>query len=151
MHLNFLSRQEKKKFIEQLNEQFGITDLPFLLVHSGKEKIRAISCSLSTDELRELSRNVNIDAVGIYLLKIEPDGLRLSIEATHMLKEQIKKNILELNKSQVQEWLRGNDVEVEDEQTGYVVIKHKEDFYGCGKLSNKILRNFVPKERRIKN
>ena len=149
MQLNFLSRREKKRLIEQLEEQYGIVELPFLLVHSGKEKIRALSCSLSTDELRELSRNVNVNAVGIYLLKIEPDGLRLSIEATHMLKKQIKKSIIELNKEQLAEWLKGRDVELNSDIKGYVVVKSGDDFYGCGKLSNKMLRNFVPKERRI--
>mgnify|MGYP001564790858 FL=1 len=89
--IEFVSKQEKEKLIEQLKEQFGINELLFLLLKSGKEKIRGFSGSLSNQEIMELARNVNIETIGIYLCKEERDGIRLSFSSTNInsIKQQI--------------------------------------------------------------
>ena len=84
---------------------------------------------------------------------------RLSIEGLHLLKNQITKNILILNKEQEEKWFKGKDIELNDEQTEnlkagqFVAVSDKKDLVGTGKLSQdkKILFTFLPKERRIKN
>ena len=59
-----------------------------------------------------------------------------------------KKNVLELNDKQSKYWLSGQDFEVESDLKGFVLIKNKNEFLGCGKIVNKKLYNYVPKERR---
>ena len=44
-----LTSSDKKKILEQLNNQFGITELPYLLIQFGQEKIRVYSGILSKD------------------------------------------------------------------------------------------------------
>ncbi|MCX6747325.1 MAG: hypothetical protein NTU63_04310, partial [Candidatus Pacearchaeota archaeon] len=63
----------------------------------------------------------------------------------------IKKNIIELDDLQAEEWFKGHDLEIKEQNNGFKVLKYKDDFVGCGKLSNNRLTNFVPKERRIKS
>lgn len=150
MNVKFLSSSEKKKFIQQLNEQYGITNLPYLLFYTGKEKIRAYSGSLTKEEILKIGENVNIEIIGIYLATIEKDGIRLSFDTPNLLKEQINKNIVEINKKQAEEWLRGYDIEINEEGSRFVILKHNSDFLGCGKLSNNRIANFVPKERRVR-
>jgi NOL1/NOP2/fmu family ribosome biogenesis protein len=148
MNIEFIKSNEKNEIIEKLNEQFGISELPYLLIWTGKEKIRAFSGSLSKDEIMELGKIARIELIGAYLIKDE--GLyRLSFDAPLMLKEQISKNIADINDEQLAQWIRGNNLELVAPQ-GVVVIKHNNDFIGCGKSNGNTIFNYIPKDRRLK-
>ncbi len=163
MTFKFVKSAEKKRIIEELNVRFGITNFPHLLIESGKEKMRAYSGSLSRDEIVELGRIAKVEGIGLYLLKREVGGFRLSFEGTQMLKSQITKNVIDLDDEQLALWIRGNDLEIEspkgvlivqnadsEEIEGMYIIKHGSDYLGCGKSNTKKLYNHVPKERRLK-
>ena len=145
----FVKSSEKKDILKELNNQFGISELPYLFIESGKEKIRAFSGSLSKEEIIEIGRMANIEGVGVYFLKKEETGLRLSFEALMILKEQITKNILDINDKQLGLWIRGNDLEMNVPQGAYA-IRHNGDFFGCGKSNGSKVFNYVPKERRLR-
>ena len=151
MNIRFIKSSGKKKIIAQLNEQFGITKLPYLLIAGGKEKIRAFSGSLSKEEIQELSHLTKIEGLGTYLIKQEPDKpFRLSLDATHLLSKQITKNLFEINDKQLADWLRGFDIQVEAPRA-LLILKHGSDLLGCGVSNGKKIYNYIPKERRIKN
>jgi len=145
-----LNRNEKERIIEKLNEQFGITHLPFLLIKQGKERIRAYTGNLSREELETLGETINIETLGLYFCKIESDHLRLSHDSLSFLQDQITKNIIELDDEQAKEWLRGHDILLNNQTGGIVVLKHGSYLIGCGKASNGRITNFVPKDRRIR-
>ncbi len=145
-----LKRAEKERIIEKLNNQFGIKNLPYLLIRHGRERIRAFSGSLSREELEKLGENINIELVGIYLGKEEHEGIRLSHDAPSILHNQITKNIIELTEEQAKEWLKGRDLEIKSDIHGFVILKYNEFLIGCGKSSGERITNFVPKERRVK-
>lgn len=149
MEHKFIRTPEKRRMIEELNAKFGITELPYLLIESGKEKIRAFSGHMSKDEIIELAKMTKIEGVGVYFMKKENDGLRLSFEASQLLRKQISKNILDIDDKQLQLWIRGYDLELKAPQ-GVYAIRYKGDFLGCGKSNGEKLFNYVPKERRIK-
>lgn len=146
--MKFVKSTEKKKILQQLEKQFGITKLPFLLTKSGKEKIRGFTGDLTREEINELDQILNIEGLGIYLVKIEPT-LRLSFDAAHILKDQIKKGIIEINDEQLKEWIRGRDLDIQTER-GTVIIKHNSDLIGSGKSNTEKIINHIPKERRLK-
>ncbi len=148
MNTHFIKSNEKRDIVEQLKEQFGIEELPYLLIESGKEKIRAFSGSLSKEEIIQIGGLVKVEIVGLYLLKKEND-FRLSLDAATILKNQITKNILEINDEQFYKWIRGYDLQIEVPRGTYV-LKYKNDFIGCGKSNEKTIFNYVPKDRRIK-
>jgi NOL1/NOP2/fmu family ribosome biogenesis protein len=145
----FIKTPEKRRIIEELNEKFGISELPYLLIESGKEKMRAFSGSLSKEEILQISQLARIEGVGIYFMKKEVDGLRLSFDATQILSNQITKNILEIGKEQLEKWIRGHDLEIKT-NPGVYAIKYEDYFLGCGKSNGEKIFNYVPKERRIK-
>jgi len=150
MKIQFIRSSEKKKILERLKEQFGITELPYLLIESGKEKIRAFTGHLSKEEILELKQNINIEIIGAYIIKKEFDSqLRLSFDATHLFKDQIKENIIEINEIQTLEWLKGKDLPIVSPK-GIFVIQNKSDYLGCGKSSGSSIINHVPKNRRLK-
>jgi len=45
MRINFLRSSDKKKLVAELDENFGIKKLPYLLLETGKGKIRGFSRS----------------------------------------------------------------------------------------------------------
>lgn len=150
MTIRFIRSSEKKQITQELENQFGITKLPYLLFGVGKEKIRGFSGSLSKEEIAKFARIANVELIGLYLMKKEHD-FRLNIDALHLLKEQISKNIVEIDEEQYNKWMHGHDLEIPYKQGETVVIKFGDDFIGCGRSNGNIIFNYVPKDRRLKN
>jgi NOL1/NOP2/fmu family ribosome biogenesis protein len=165
MRIFIQDKAKKKKFIEQVS-QFGIEKIPYLLFKTGNERVVAYSGNLSTEEIMDLWRILPIEGLGLYLGKQMTNrqtGVtesRLSVDALHLLKEQIKNNIIELDEEQTEKWFFGKNIELNNEQKekykdikGFVAVKYKGDFIGNGKISidKAMLSNFLPKERRRKN
>lgn len=150
MKFRFIKSSEKRNILALLNEQFGIEDLPYLLIETGKGKLRGYSGSLSKDEISKLAELANIEIIGTYLIRKEEEkDLRLSFDATQILNKQITKNIIELDETQMKKWMRGHDLEI-PAQKGVYVLKFKDDFIGCGKSNGSVIFNYVPKDRRLR-
>ncbi len=145
-----LSSSRKKKIIQQLEDQFGITSLPYLFLQFGKDKIRVYSGNLSKENLNNLDKNTRIENMGLYFARIQPDGIRLTIDGIQLVKDQITKNIMEINNNQAKDWFKGNDLDIKAE-SAFKILKNNNEFIGCGKSTGDRITNFVPKERRIKN
>ena len=150
MELKILNSKERQKIAEKLKERFGIESIPYMIVQSGKERLRIASINLSIDELKKLSQTANIELIGLYFATLVNDEIRLGIDATHLLKSQITKGMVELNEGDAREWLKGRDLQRKNNERGFVVMRHKQDLLGTGKLSEEKISNFIPKERRIK-
>ena len=147
--MKILRSTQKKKILKQLNEQFGITSLPYLVLQFGKEKLRAYSGSFSIEEINQLDTNLRIENMGLYFAKKQIDGIRLTLDGTQLLKDQITKNILNLDDKQAQQWLQGNDLLIESDRT-FKILKYNDEFLGCGKSTGERITNSIAKERRIK-
>jgi len=101
----------KHQILKQLNEQFGIKEIPkeINLIKLGEEKIFGFSGDLEI--LKKIERmKINIAGVGNYIAKEERGQIRLSIEGTHLFKEQISRNIFELNQEQKNQWMHGSEI-----------------------------------------
>lgn len=145
-----LTSASKKKILSKLNQQFGIQELPYLLLQFGKEKLRLYSGSLSKQELINLDRSLRVETIGLYFAKQQPDGLRLSLDGTQLFKPQITKNILSINSQRADEWFRGNDLQIQTEPN-LKILENNNDLIGCGKSTGEKITNSIPKERRIKS
>jgi NOL1/NOP2/fmu family ribosome biogenesis protein len=162
MIIQILDKAKKKRIIEGI-EQFGVKKIPHLLVRTGNERIRAFSGNLSTEEIMSLWRILPFEGIGLYVGKeIENKSgtreIRLSVDGVQIYGDQITKRILTLKKEQEDEWFKGKDIELDDEQIkeigdekGIFVVKSGEDLLGTGKIGEKnILFGYLPKERRRK-
>jgi NOL1/NOP2/fmu family ribosome biogenesis protein len=158
MKTRFIFKSEKKDILKLL-EHYGITELPYLLVASGKEKIRGYSGILSTDELIAIDEAVGIELIGAYFFHYYKDNLRLAPDAIHLLKDKITKNIIEISEEQARDWFRGQDILLKKENQEkfklesktFKIIKFKGDLIGSGKLTEDRIVNYTPKERRLRN
>ena len=149
--LKILSEKQKKEIEKKLNEQFGISNIPGKIVMRGGERLFLYSGNLDEKEIRYLEETVFVERVGIYFAKIEESGeIRLSIEGTQILGEQIKRNIFTLDAEQLEKWMTGSELNIKSGMKGFVVIKYKNEFLGTGKASEEKISNFIPKNRRLK-
>ena len=144
-----LTSSDKKKILNQLNEQFGIMEIPGLIIQFGKEKLRLYTGNLSKEELYHLDNEARIETIGLYFAKQEQCEIRLTLDGVQFFKNQLKKNILEINDKQADDWLKGNDLDIKEDKKWFI-LKHKNEFLGCGKSTGEKISNFVPKERRIR-
>ncbi len=161
MKIHIMDRAKKKKFIAGL-DNLGMKKIPELLVRSGKERIRAYSGDLSTEQIMEIWRLLPIEGVGLYVGKdmINRNGIheiRLSLDGMHTWKNQLTERVLILDEEQELNWFLGKDVDLSVEQkmeNGFVSVKSadEKDFVGMGKVGDdgKTLFSFLPKERRRK-
>jgi NOL1/NOP2/fmu family ribosome biogenesis protein len=47
--------------------------------------------------------------------------------------------------------MKGNNLQIETEgKKRFIAIKHKNDFLGVGRVQGTFIKNYVPKERRIR-
>lgn len=156
MAFNFeiLDKADKKRVLQEL-KPYGIERISYLLIKAGS-RLRIFSGILGKNELINWLRNIKIDNIGLYFASLQ-EGLRMNIDAVHLLSHQIKHNILEISDAEAEKWFRGNEINLKDInyeknlEVGFIILKNKEDFIGVGKLSKTKILNFLPKERRIKN
>ena len=93
---------------------------------------------------------IRIDSLGLYFGQLRNNEFRLSIEGSQLVGNIATKNVVEIDDTQLRDWLGGNSLEMSlNSSTGYVIIKHNDDFLGCGKCKDGKILNFVPKARRI--
>ena len=151
MTLKILSIKEKKKIEEYLRERFGIQKIKGLLVKKGEERLFIFQGDLNPKQILELENKIRLERVGVYFAKMIRDEAKLSIEGVQILKNQIKKNIFEINEAQAEQWMSGQELNIKTGKRGFIIIKYKNDFLGCGKASEEKITNFIPKSRRLKN
>ena len=184
MKISIMDRAKKKKFVAGL-ANLGMKKIPQMLVKSGKERVRAFSGSMNKDELYDFWRLMPIEGVGLYVGKdmVNRNGvreIRLSLDGMHVWKDQLTEKNLVLTEEQEEEWFKGNNIELNDEQKKefggvmaargilskegtkvpsssgrFVCVKSADgkDFVGNGKLGAgaETLFGFLPKERRRKS
>src|SRR3989344_9246970 len=150
--IHILSNQETQEILSKLKEQFGIQKLPenSILIKIGKEKIYLFNGDFSNEQIKNLEKITFIERIGIYFAKIFPptNEIKLSIEGTQILKNQITKNIFEINNEQLENWMHGEEINIKTGLKGIIAIKYKNDFLGCGKASENKIGNLMPKSRR---
>ncbi|MFH1787408.1 MAG: hypothetical protein ABH811_01305 [archaeon] len=147
--LKILSKKEKQELVEKLNKQFGIKKVNGIISTRG-ERLFIFQGNFDEKQIRELESTIPIERVGIYFGKQINNEIRLSIDGIHLLKDQINKNILELNEEQTEYWMKGNELNILTEKRGFVIIKYNDNFIGTGKASENKITNFIPKNRRLK-
>ncbi|MFH1802844.1 MAG: hypothetical protein ABH864_05360 [archaeon] len=147
--MKFIRSSEKKKIISSLEETYGITELNYLLIEAGKQRLRGFSGHLSKEEIVQLADIANVEVIGMYLISRKDGDSRLNFDAVPLFKNQITKRIIEINREQLDRWIRGHDLDIPAER-GITVLKFEDYFVGIGKSNSEKIFNYVPKERKLK-
>ena len=144
-NFDLLNSKEIKKINLQLKEQFGneFNFKDYITFRTPRDRIYSVNREFSEYDFSK----VKINNIGLYFLTIVKDGVRLSIEGSQLFKA--KSNVVDLDEKNFRKWMSGEDLNLEFER-GYVILKHKNEFLGCGRSSGEKIWNYVPKERRVK-
>ncbi|MBD3312344.1 hypothetical protein GF352_02725 [archaeon] len=138
-----MNSKEVKKLQSIMDEQYG-THLEGFFYKGSKNRIY-----LGTRFTRLIEfKKVNAEGVGLYIGRLRDDGFRPSIEGVQLLRPE--KNVYELSKEQLWDWLRGYKITINTDYEGYCALSHQGEIIGPGKIKNKKVWNYVPKNRRIR-
>jgi NOL1/NOP2/fmu family ribosome biogenesis protein len=149
-NIKILNQREKAEIEKKLHEQFGIDSIPGILIMRGQERLFLFSGNFDEKDIKNLENCAFIERIGVYFAKIVGDDLRLSIEGSQILKDQIRKNIFHLDSNQTEEWMKGHELPIKTGSHGFLIMKHGSDFLGTGKASEEKIGNFIPKNRRLR-
>lgn len=150
MNLKPLNKKAIKEILKKIKKQFSTDSfsLDHIFYMSSDKKIFIISKKIAEVDLSVF----NINNIGLYFGTIENDGFRLSIEGSQIIAKLAKKNILEINRSDLLKWYQGENILLNSlYKNEYVILKYKNDILGCGKIKNNSILNYVDKGRRIKS
>ena len=145
-NLTILNSKEKKNIYMLINEQFGC-DLgkEYEVFMNSRNRIFLLNKDFVKIDISQL----RVNSLGLYFGEIYNNELRLSIEGSQLIGKTAKKNVLDLEDEQAAKWMKGEDFEIDSDLKEFVLVKNNSIFLGCGKISNKRLYNYVPKERRV--
>ncbi|MEM4181889.1 MAG: hypothetical protein QXX68_01915 [Candidatus Pacearchaeota archaeon] len=160
MKIEILNKKEKEEVLERLS-YLGKLKTENLFIRTS-EKIRMFSGHLDKEEIKKIWRSFMIEGIGLYTIKdivnIKKNikETRLSLDALHYFKDQIKKSIIEIDEEQKNQWFKGEAIALSEKQkekikSEIIALKFKNDFIGTGKIKENKIYNYLPKERRIKN
>lgn len=147
MNWKFLTSKEKKEILKQIEERWGAYPEILkeqVLVRSAKNKLYLITRDIEKvpfDEFR-------INSIGLYIIDLKDADIRLSIEGSQLIGPVATKNVIEINEAEPGQWFKGEDIEKEG-GSGFIILKHGEDYVGSGKAKEGRILNFVPKTRRF--
>jgi len=147
LELKILNRKKIKEILALIKKQWGAdfkTELVFLM--NTQDKIFLVNKKIFDLELEKLK----INSIGLYFGELKNNELRLSIEGSQLIGKNAKQNLIKINEKQAMQWLKGQDIDIKGNYTGFVILKHKNDFLGTGKYKHGKVLNFVPKARRFK-
>jgi NOL1/NOP2/fmu family ribosome biogenesis protein len=147
MHqLKILNSKEIKEILKLIEFQWGAKLKPgYAFLMNPKNRVFIVNKDIQNIELEKL----RINSIGMYFCEIDKLGIRLSIEGSQIVGPKAAKNIIEISEEQVKQWFKGEDLEVGGNYSGFVIIKHDNNFLGTGKYKNGRILNYVSKSRRI--
>jgi NOL1/NOP2/fmu family ribosome biogenesis protein len=158
-NLRILNSRETKHILETLEAQYGCNidrlGLDYIFLMNKDNRIYIISRDIERLPFNDLK----IDSTGMYFGELYKESVRLSIEGSQIIGPHADKNIVELDKDQMLEWIKGNDLSYiqpeEEASKHFVIVKHIDehtkdaDFLGAGKYKEGKLLNMVSKSRRL--
>ena len=144
--MKWLSSKEVKRILKQLKEEYEaepLLDYQFLINHEDKVYI-------INNEIKNINFSIlRTNTIGLYIGRLVKNELKLSIEGSQLIGPEAKKNVLEVDDKQARDWLKGVEIEYKGDLKGFVIIKNKDTYIGCGKAVTDKILNFIPKTRRI--
>ena len=142
--MKILSKKEIKKIEALIKTQFNV-DYKFedIVLKDNKDKLYLLS-----RDFKNVDVKLRINSLGLYFGKLHHGRVRLSIEGSQLVKG--KKNVIEIKDSDAKKWLRGEELKTEENIKGFVIIKNKDDYLGCGEVKDKKILNYIAKDRRIR-
>lgn len=146
LELKILNSREIKEIYRLIEKQWGVKlKLEYAFLKNSKSRIFIVNKDISKIDFSKL----RINSVGMYFCENDEIGIRLSIEGSQIVGPKAEKNIAEITEEQARQWLRGEDLEIKGDYSGFIILKCNNDFLGAGRFRNGKISNYVNKGRRV--
>jgi len=150
--LIFLNRKERQKIFDSLEECYGFSDSSIFDKYEilskekddDSEKIFILSKSVVELDFQ----NLRIDSMGLYFGEFKKGQFRLSIDGSHLIGKYCSKNVIDLDRDQLNKYISGEDVDFEYENS-FVLVRSGSDYFGSARIKDNVIFNHMPKERRV--
>lgn len=145
-NLKILNKKQVKGILALIKKQWSCTiNLDYVFLMNKKNRIFIVNKDINRIDLSKL----RINSLGLYFGELRNNEIRLTIEGAQLVGKHAQKNIIELADKEARLWLKGYDIEKKSKATGFVILKHNNDYLGTGRYKDNKIFNFVPKTRRI--
>jgi len=117
VNLKILNKKAIKEIIKIIKSQWS-ANIDFkdqVLLEDNDGKIFITNKDISRVDFSKL----RINSIGFYFAQRMADGLRLSIEGSQIIGPKARKKVLELDQKQMKEWLKGYDLEISKNLSGF--------------------------------
>lgn len=137
-----------------MNQQFGYA---FQEDYAYLENVNKLKIYLVTKDISKIDINqLRIDRYGLYLGERKGEQFRLSMEGTQLLAQEASENKIELNnvidlvEEELRNYFKGLDLEKPElsRESKLIFLRYKKDIFGCAKLKDGKIINFLPKIHR---
>jgi NOL1/NOP2/fmu family ribosome biogenesis protein len=144
--VRFLNSKQKKGFFQQLSELYGY-DGPsdFVIFEGGKNKFYVISADLAKLDLAKTP----ISYGGLYVANDSGGDLRLTMDGAMFFGPYCTGCFVDLDKQQLDDWMRGLEIDSDLVQAQYVIARYNTMIIGCGHAANNSIKPYISKGRRI--
>lgn len=146
MNLKFMKSKEVKEVLNLIYEQWGFnfeSDYVFLMNEKGDVFV------INRDIERIEFENLNINSLGLYFGELRHGEFRLSVDGSQIIGPNSSKNVFDISDDELKGYMNGEDIHVDKEDTGFLLVRNKDNFFGCSKVREGKMLNFFPKSRRI--
>lgn len=142
-----LNEENIKQIKKILEEKYGIEDFDFdnfILLSNKEGKIFILS-----KDFEKILDKIKFNNIGLYVLKIERDDIRFSIEGSQIFGPLAKNRIVELDLSKIFYISEEMKKERINKENGFYIVKYFNDFGGSILVKNNELKDYIPKNRKI--
>lgn len=144
--LKIMNTKETKEMYGMLERQFGCKmKLEQGFAINTKNRVYAFNKEIFDVKID----SIRLNSIGAYFAEIANDEIRLSIEGSQMIGKHASRNVVELSEEEALKIFKGEDLNKETGCEGFVILRHRDDFLGTGKVKGDKILNFVSKARRI--
>lgn len=136
------SRNEIQRALNYLGKRFGIEeeDLERYSLKQKSGDIWIVSDAMETE--------LEVETYGIRFLRSTGRGLKPTTYGLQLLGEKLEKNIVEVDREELLQLLRREEmIERNLKEEGYVAIKYEDRIIGCGMYKDGVVSSRVPKGR----
>ncbi|RDD52229.1 hypothetical protein BA065_02825 [Nanoarchaeota archaeon NZ13-N] len=149
--MRILNKKELDRIMKILKDYYKMREIPlnlkdFIFVINKDNKI-----FIFRKEVQNFLKKVKVDPSnnGLYILKIEDDGIRFSIEGSQIFGPYAEGKVIEVD---LEEVFRSSESERRVElslEEGFYIAKRGNDFGGSVKIKKNKMKDFIPKDRKI--
>ncbi len=147
--MRILGKNEVEYILKLIKDYYGIEELPFNPKDFIFIKNREGKIFILRKEFQNFIKNLNPSNYGLYIIRQEKNGFRFSIEGSQIFGPFARNRILEIDLKEIFFVSKDKKEKRENVVDGYYIIKKNKDFGGSIQVKNKIVRDYIPKERKI--